>query len=333
MRGTWLYIAPLALIVLPLFGCAQPADLSQQQNNQISVTGQQSTATPAGAAQLLNAGEAEELPQPAAAGPASVPGMLPFVRSKPKEIAPFPVVLNRAVQAYVDGYLAQPQGLKRSFRRSQVYMPEMTELLQQEGLPPDLVYLSFAESAFEQSGAGPWQLNKSTARRFGLEVDSWVDERRDPIKSTRAAAEYLATLHDQADQDWRMTLIGWNNGEAKIPHYLALEDASYERLVSRLPRRTRSLMNRFMAVAVIAHHCKEYGIDTADYSAPGHYELVSVPGGTKLSDLAEDRHTSLSVLKTLNPALLRDRTPPGETSYPVRLPDARLETTMLLQNF
>jgi peptidoglycan lytic transglycosylase D len=331
MRGTWLYTALLALIALPLYGCAQSADLAEQPANQISISGQPSTATPAGAARLLNAGEAEELPLPASV--TASPGTLPFVRSKPKAVAPFPLVLNRTVQAYVDGYLAQPQGLIQSFRRSQVYMPEMTELLQHEGLPPDLVYLSFAESAFEPDGAGPWQLNKSTARRFGLQVNRWVDERRDPIKSTKAAAEYLATLHDQADQNWQMTLIGWNNGGSRMSHYMELEDASYERLVSRLPRRTRTLMNRFMAVALIAHHSKEYGIETADYGEPGHYNVLSVPGGTTLSELAEDHHTSLSVLKTLNPALLRDRTPPGEVSYPVRLPDSRLETTMLLQDF
>jgi membrane-bound lytic murein transglycosylase D len=331
MRGTWLHTILIGLLGLPLFGCTQASQVSQDQPSPISVTGQPSTATPAGAAQLLNSGEASALPQPA--GPPSAPGKLPFVRSKPREVAPFPLVLNRAVQAYVDGYLSQPEGLKRSFRRSQVYMPEMTQLFEDEGLPPDLVYLSFAESAFEDGGAGPWQLNKSTARRFGLRVNRWVDERRDPIKSTKAAAEYLATLHDQSNQDWRTTLIAWNNGEARINHYLALEDASYERLMTQLPRRTRCLMNRFMAVALIAHHAKEYGLDAADYSQPGHYNVISVPGGTTLNNLAEDHHTSLIVLRSLNPALLRDRTPPGEVTYPVRIPDARLETTMLLQDF
>jgi membrane-bound lytic murein transglycosylase D len=331
MRGTWLQTTLLGLLALSLAGCAQSTDLSQDRDNQISVTGQTGTATPAGAVRLLNSGEAEALPRPDLSG--TTPGMLPFVRSKPKEVAPFPLVLNRTVQAFVDGYLNQPEGLRRSFRRSQIYMPEMTQELQEEGLPPDLVYLSFAESAFQQDGAGPWQLNKSTARRFGLQVNRWVDERRDPIKSTKAAAEYLATLHDQANQDWRTTLIAWNNGEARIDHYLALEDASYERLMSHLPRRTRSLMNRFMAVALIAHHAKEYGIDPVDYSAPGHYSLISVPGGTTLAGLAEDHHTSLAVLRTLNPALLRDRTPPGDAAYNIRLPDTRLETTMLLQDF
>lgn len=332
MRGTWLHTILVGLLALPLFGCAQSSDPALDQANSISVIGQPSTATPAGAARLLSSGEAEALPQPETSV-AAAPGRLPFVRSKPRAVAPFPLVLNRMVQAYVDDYLNQPEGLKRSFRRSQVYMPEMMQVFDEEGLPPDLVYLSFAESAFDENGAGPWQLNKSTARRFGLIVNKWVDERRDPIKSTKAAAEYLATLHDQADQDWRMTLVAWNNGEARIARYLGLEDASYERLMAHLPRRTRSLMNRFMAVALIAHHAKEYGIESADYTEPGHYNVVAVPGGTKLTNLAEDQHTSLAVLRELNPALLRDRTPPTEASYLVRLPDTRLETSMLLEDF
>ena len=283
--------------------------------------------TPAGAASLLKSGEAELMPRTEATPFA--PGALPFVRSKPRAVVPFPVVLNRTVQAYVDGYLAQPQGLKQSFERSQPYLGEMVNVLEREGLPSDLVYLAFAESAFDETGAGPWQLNKVTARRFGLTIDRWVDQRRDPIESTKAAAEYLATLHDAADQDWRMTLVAWNNGEARLDHYLRLQDATYDRLMSKLPRRTRSLMNRFMAVAVIAHHTEEYGIEPATFDERPHYHSVSVSGGTPLSQLAQRLHTSLIALRSLNPALLRDCTPPNADRYELRVPDDQLEARLL----
>jgi membrane-bound lytic murein transglycosylase D len=229
------------------------------------------------------------------------------------------------VKRYVDDYVAQPAGLERSFRRSLPYLPEMVSLLNDQGLPPDLVYLSFAESGFSSSGAGPWQLNVVTARRYGLLINRWVDERRDPIKSTRAAAEYLATLHDQTGSDWRMTLVAWNNGDSGVERYIGLQDASYESMVTRLPRRTRQLMNRFMAVDLIARNAREYGLEVkpVSYNQPRPYRLIRVKGGMLLSRIARMVHTTIYALRYLNPAILRDRIPPALDSYEMRVPDAQ----------
>src|SRR6202049_982441 len=137
--------------------------------------------------------------------------------------------------------MSQPQGLEHSFRRSRPYMTEMIRELQMAGLPSDLIYLAFAESGFSPRGDGPWQLEKATARRFGLVINEWVAERRAPLKSPRAAAEYLATLHDAAGSDWRMTLVAWNNGDATIDRYSRLRSASYDRMMMQLPQRQRAL--------------------------------------------------------------------------------------------
>jgi len=317
------------LLILPLFGCAPSFDISSDPANQISVTSvhEESAASPVGAAELLSAGETGSLPlsRPVVA----TPGSLPFVRSRPKSVPPFPLVLNRAVQAYIDNYLAQPKGLRQSFQRSSTFMPEMISLFQDEGLPPDLVYLAFAESAFSAAGAGPWQLNKTTARRYGLIINPWLDERRDPIKSTRAAAEYLAELHDQTGADWRMTLVAWNNGDGGVYRYLQLATAPYEHLMRRLPRRTRSLMNRFMAVALIARHAKEYGVDGGSWTRARRYRVIAVDGDTSLREVAESNHTSVAVLRRLNPALLGDHSPPGPQSYPIRVPDSSTDAKLV----
>ena len=331
MRGKLFNITGLFLI-LPLFGCTPSIDISSDPANQISVTSsrEEAAASSAGAAELLTAGEIGTLSSSIPV--ASAPGSLPFVRSRPKSVPPFPLVLNRAVQAYIDGYLAQPQGLRQSFERSGPFMPEMLSLFQDDGLPPDLVYLAFAESAFSAVGAGPWQLSKTTARRYGLIINRWVDERRDPIKSTRAAADYLAELHDQTGADWRMTLVAWNNGDGGVYRYLQLMTAPYERLMRRLPRRTRSLMNRFMAVALIAHHAKEYGLDafdTVNLKWVPRYRVIAVDGDTSLGTLAVSNRTSIAMLRRLNPALLSDYTPPGPQSYPVRVPDNSIEAKLL----
>jgi len=319
MRGKSTQITVLFLI-LPLLGCAPSIDVSSDSANQISVMGirEDTAESPAAAAEPLSAPEMGTLTW---SHPVFAPGALPFVRSQPKSVAPFPLVLNRAVQSYIDSYLAQPEGLRESFQRSSPFMPEMLALFRDDGLPPELVYLAFAESAFSPDGAGPWQLNKTTARRYGLTINQWLDERRDPIKSTRAAAEYLAELHDQTGADWRMTLVAWNNGDGGVYRYLQLMASPYERLMQRLPRRTRALMNRFMAVALIARHAKEYGLAALGWTGSLQYRVVPVDGGTPLRAITESNHTSLAVLRRLNPALLSDQTPPGPQSYPIRIPE------------
>src|SRR5579872_4659742 len=157
MRRKLFQIAGLCLI-LPLLGCTSSIDVSPDPASQISVTGldKDSVANPDRAADLLSAGEIGTL---LSSRPTVLaPGSLPFVRSRPKLVPPFPLVLNHVVQGYIDNYLAQPKGLRESFQRSGPFMPEMLSLLRDDGLPPDLVYLSFAESAFSATGAGPWQL-------------------------------------------------------------------------------------------------------------------------------------------------------------------------------
>jgi peptidoglycan lytic transglycosylase D len=324
MRGNKLYTVLAAFLLMPLFGCAQSMDTTSSGFDEISITGQGEAVPPNGTASLLKSGEASALPKPQQEI-TTPPDALPFVRSKPKMVPPFPVVLNGLVKRYVDDYVAQPAGLERSFRRSRPYLPEMVSLLNDQGLPPDLVYLSFAESGFSSSGAGPWQLNVVTARRYGLLINRWVDERRDPIKSTRAAAEYLATLHDQTGSDWRMTLVAWNNGDSGVERYIGLQDASYESMVTKLPRRTRQLMNRFMAVDLIARNAREYGLEVkpVSYNQPRPYRLIRVKGGMLLSRLARMVHTTIYALRYLNPALLRDRIPPAVDSYEMRVPDAQ----------
>jgi membrane-bound lytic murein transglycosylase D len=243
---------------------------------------------------------------------------IPYIRSEPHKVPPFPLVLNQTVQRYVDAFAEHNAGIRESFRRSRPYLPMMVKVMESHDLPPELVYLSFAESSFSSKGAGPWQLSVATARRFNLRVDRYIDERRDPIKSTRAAAQYLATLHDEVG-DWRVALVGWNRGETAMNDYFSLRGVDYGLLTSHLPYNTRSLLNRFMAVAIIAHQPERYGLEPVNYTEPESFRVITVKGGTTLSEVA--RHTGVSVrmLHAYNPAILHDRVPLGP-SYELRLP-------------
>jgi membrane-bound lytic murein transglycosylase D len=243
---------------------------------------------------------------------------IPYVRSEPHKVPPFPLVLNQTVQRYVDAFADHNEGIRESFRRSRPYLPMMVKVMESHDLPPELVYLSFAESTFSSKGAGPWQLSVATARRFNLKVNRYIDERRDPIKSTHAAAQYLATLHDEVG-DWRVALVGWNRGETAMNDYFSLRGVDYGLLTSRLPYNTRSLLNRFMAVAIIAHQPERYGLEPVNYTGPESFRVITVKGGTTLSEVARQTGVSVRVLHDYNPAILHDRVPPGP-SYELRLP-------------
>jgi membrane-bound lytic murein transglycosylase D len=244
---------------------------------------------------------------------------VPYVRSEPHRVPPFPLALNSAVQRYVEAFAEHDAGINGSFRRSRPYLPSMVKVLEQHDLPPELVYLSFAESSFSSKGSGPWQLSVATARRFHLRVNHYIDERRDPIKSTKAAAEYLATLHDEVG-DWRVALVGWNRGESAMEDYWSLRGVDYSRLTANLPYNTRSLLNRFMAVAIIANQPERYGIEPVDYSDDvSNFRLIKVKGGTKFTEISRETGISVRVLRKYNPAILHDRVPPGP-GYDLRVP-------------
>jgi membrane-bound lytic murein transglycosylase D len=267
---------------------------------------------------LLGQNSGFDLETPAEAGAQPLPSS-PYVLPLPQAVPPFPILLNRAVRHYVSDFMSSRDELQDTFDRSHPYLPDMVRVLRTYGLPDDLVYLAFAESEFSKEGQGPWQFTYETARRFGLRIDDYVDERRDPVMSTKAAAEYLATLHDQSG-DWPMTLVAWNNGDRAINKYWSLRGRNMERFGSRLPRRTRGLMGRFMAVAYIAHHADSYGITPIKLDDPPAFQTLSIAGGTPLSRVALDHGTTLGRLRELNPALLRDVVPPSESSYNVRIP-------------
>src|ERR1700730_902951 len=153
-NGKWLWALIMAVPALTFAGCAPSADVQSDPATAITISGQ---ADPSSA---LPAYGADSISKPHEVLAATYE--MPFVRSQPHAVPPFPLVLNRTVQQYVNQYVSQPQGLEQSFRRSQPYMPEMIHELEMAGLPSDLIYLAFAESGFSPEGDGPWQLEKAT---------------------------------------------------------------------------------------------------------------------------------------------------------------------------
>ncbi len=216
---------------------------------------------------------------------------------------------------------------ERWLKRSGRYMDLFRSVLQREGLPPDLVNLVFVESGFNlnarsvSAAVGPWQFLKSTGKFFGLTVDQWVDERKDPEKATVAAARYLKHLYGIFG-DWPLALASYNAGEGTVLRAIKAQGTTnYWDL--KLPRQTEDYVPQFMAALTIARDPARYGFDSVELDDPMAFDEVALKGPVDLRAVARLAECSYEELKALNPAVLRTaakgsggivmlRVPPGK---------------------
>lgn len=256
----------------------------------------------------------------------------------------FPVVKNDKVLYYVD-YFSGPahKVFKRWLERSARYLPMMREVFAEEGLPLDLVYLAMIESGFNNRAyswahaAGPWQFMEGTGRLYGLDNDWWRDERRDPVKATRAAARHLKDLHNCFGGNWYLAVAAYNAGSGKIGRavemygtrdFWQLSHGSY------LQPETKNYLPKLLAALLIAKEPEKYGFTELQYLPPLAFETVTVPTTTDLEIISSLSGSSYEEIKDLNPELKRWSTPPGAKNYEVRIPsgnrDAFVEKYALL---
>jgi membrane-bound lytic murein transglycosylase D len=237
------------------------------------------------------------------------------------------------VQSFVAAFQSELRGtFARSLERGGQYMPKMGSILAEEGVPAELVYLPIIESGFRlnavsPAGAvGPWQFIRGTGRRYGLRIDRYVDERRDPEKATRAAARYLRDLHSMFD-DWHLSLAAYNTGEANVARVrdrAQIDD--YWEMIDRgyLPRETREYVPRALAAIEIGTSLEEYGFEKPEARPPARYDRVTIDKSISLKTVAQLSGTSLAEITELNPALCRGVVPPS--GYEVRLPKGTRQT-------
>ena len=244
-----------------------------------------------------------------------------------------PVELNDAVVAYIrffqtDARVHFTKWLSRSTR----FMPLMRGILEKEGLPLDLVYLSMIESGFSTyaysfaKAAGLWQFVVGTSRRYGLHTDFWVDERRDPVKATVAAARYLKELKDRFHGDWYLAWAGYNAGEGKVDRAIRRESTrDFWRMMSKgrtLRAETKHYVPKLIAAALIAKHPERFGFKV-DYETAWGPDEVYIADATDLRVVAKTAGISIDQLRELNPELRRFCTPPG--GWTIRLPQGTKE--------
>jgi len=235
---------------------------------------------------------------------------------------------NRAVQRNLDSFSRFKRSFSRRLVRSGRYVDVMSDIIAEEGLPRELVYLPLIESAFitdaysSKHASGPWQLMPATAKKLGLKVDWWIDERRDPIKSTRAAAKYLKYLFKKFDS-WNLTLAAYNAGESRIrsavrkagtDDFWALRESRF------IVRETKNYVPSYIAATAIAMAPEEFGIENLAYHSPLEYDEVVIDSPMSLDVIARLTGATDRVIKDLNPELRRWCTPPDVSEYTLRIP-------------
>ncbi len=245
--------------------------------------------------------------------------------------ASIPIPDHRSIRGAVNLFSTDLKPNVQSYlTRAAKYRKMIDKALSEAGVPNALSYLPLIESGYSstmtsRAGArGMWQFMSDTAREYGLRVDWWVDERADPERSTRAAAQYIKDLYREFN-DWPLTLAAYNAGPGRIRRALADTGASsFWELCdeSALPKETRGYVPTFYATLIIASDPATHGFTLA---APENSEIrrIDLEGPLSLKYLAEVANLDEEVVRDLNPAFRHGVLPPGRSS--VRLPAAAAE--------
>ena len=249
---------------------------------------------------------------------------------EPEKIDTLQIALseNEAVEQTI-AFFTSKKGRKffsKWLARSGRYFPMYERILAEEGAPDEIKYLSMIESGLNTrvtssaQAVGLWQFISGTGKEYGMRIDWYRDERRDPEKATRAAARYLLDLYDDMG-DWHLAMASYNCGPGRMRRALRKSDsADYWIARKFLPRETRQYVPLYIAAAKIARDPEAYGFTDIVPEQPDVYEVVPVTGPYTFETLANAANITVEDLRELNPELLRDQVPPGEVDYALRVP-------------
>ncbi|MBW8056243.1 MAG: LysM peptidoglycan-binding domain-containing protein [Nitrospira sp.] len=237
------------------------------------------------------------------------------------------------VKYYVDFFL-EPSRARFTIWLGRLarYDGMIRNVLQRYNLPEDLIYLALIESGYSNtavsraSAIGMWQFIRSTGREYGLRIDRWVDERRDPFKATDAAARHLSDLQKEFNS-WYLAAAAYNGGASRVSRGLrrlnedAVSDSTFFVLAEKrwIRRETRDYVPKLIAATMVAKDPVRYGFDSIPALEPLVFDEITVADQTGLDVIASLADTTIRAIRELNPQYYRGATPPGE-QVTVRVP-------------
>jgi LysM repeat protein len=239
-----------------------------------------------------------------------------------------PFEYNSWVEKWVDYFTGKGRKhFARYLARLGRFMPYIHAVTDHYGVPRDLVYLSMIESGFNvrakswASAVGPWQFIKSTGAMYGLNVDYYIDERRDVQKSTHAATRHLRDLYQEFG-DWYLAFAAYNAGAGKIRNAIRKHGTNFWDMARGryLRAETKNYVPKILAAALIAKNPEKYGFRGIRYQVPIAFDTVRLKGPTDLEVAAECAGVDPDLIRLLNPELLRDMTPPHIPNYLLKIP-------------
>ena len=245
--------------------------------------------------------------------------------------ASLPLHENDRVEFWTRRFVTeQKEAFEEVLSRAGLYSDMITTKLRERGMPEELLYLAMIESGFVPnarsyvSALGVWQFMSPTALAYGLRIDAYVDERRDPVRATDAALDYLEALYERYGS-WYLAAAAYNAGPTRVSRALndhadgrVGDESLYWEIVDHLPPETAQYVPKLVAATYLARSASRHGFEV-NRAEPYVYDVVWTPGGTQLRTVGKSVGVSTARMRELNPQLIMSVTPPGP-AYPLRVP-------------